>query len=705
MPEQNRFQLEEDVPSGTKYERYESTEAAAVYFDEPDPQTRSRKRFRLFLYVGFALLLLAGLGLGVYLTYFAPGAGANVAGGKSGLNFQKGDADGPRDRFYFPTGDFGNDFRQALAYYTANERAQAKRAFENLLVTDAPGPTKAAALTYLAIMAMESDRFVSARHQLERALKHDPASVAVLVNLAIAERRLDHVQQAQDYAQKALALAPNDPRVRMLLGNIRSATDLPAAEQDYREAMNRSPGDPDLVYNLALSLLKQQKHAEAAAEFRRAIELSRDIGQVAVLSHAHLAQIHFAAERYAAAEDEMVRAVTLAPANGRYLYNLGVIRLKLGRNQEALESLRQALAAGSGEPQVLRSLAEALRNLKETGMAIEALKKALYANPNDPATLFALADLYYEDRDLLNAAESLQKIVRITPGDRNTQDALLKLGAVYVELEKHADAVDVLKRALELNSKSAPAWYSLGAAYSRWGKPDLAAAAWRRALSDQVSDGAPLEVSDERRIRLALAGLYRGQGALEQAVEQYRLVLALKDRPGGLAEDPRARLELGRAYLALKDGAAAARELRVAAEAKSASAQVRREAFLELARAYGDSQRPEDRETARSYAYRAARMGPDDPQTRLVQASILLKTDSLTDRERAIEILQAVANSDIEPGAASSAHNLLGLAYYKNGDFGRALSAFQYAVQLDPSNKDAYSNQRLAAEAAERGPR
>ena len=67
--------------------------------------------------------------------------------------------------------------------------------------------------------------------------------------------------------------------------------------------------------------------------------------------------------------------------------------------------------------------------------------------------------------------------------------------------------------------------------------------------------------------------------------------------------------------------------------------------------------------------------------------------------------LPAVTNSDVEPRLASSAHNLLGLAHYKNGDYGRALSAFQYAVQLDPSNKEAYGNQRLAAEAAERGGR
>lgn len=354
---------------------------------------------------------------------------------------------------------------------------------------------------------------------------------------------------------------------------------------------------------------------------------------------------------------------------------------------------------------MLRSLAQALRNLKETGMAIEALKKALYMNPNEPATLFELADLYYEDRDLLGAADALERIVRITPGDRNTQDALLKLGAVYVELERHSDAVDVLRKSLELNPRSAPGWYSLGAAYSRWGKPDLAAAAWRRALGDGGPDQIPLEPSDERRIRLALARLYRGQGAPEQAMQQYRLVLALKDRAGAPSEDAEARLELGRTYLALRDTVGAVRELRLASEAKSATPEVRREAFLELARAYGESQRPEEREMARSYAYRAARMGPDDAETRLVQAAILLKTESLTDRERALEIVTAVANSDVEPRLASAAQNLLGLAHYKNGDYGRALSAFQYAVQLDPSNKEAYTNQRLAAEAAERAGR
>ena len=610
MPEQNRFQLEDSGAAESRFESDTPRESAVVYLDEPDPRYRSRMRFRLFLWSLLALLALVGVGLGVYFTYIAPGRGHEQAGGAKGLQLQRGDLEGPRDRFYFPVGSFGNDFERALGYYRANERAQAKRAFENLLVTDAPPATKAAALVYLGIMEMESDRFVAARHQLTRAYNLDPQNVAVLVNLAIAERRLDHVKEAEEYAKKAASLAPNDARVRMLLGNIRSGTDLPGAENEYREALERRPSDPDVTYNLALSLLKQQKYAEAAAHFRKAIELSNGTGQISALSHAHLAQLHFAAERYAAAEDSISKALELAPENGRYLYNLGVIRLKLGRNQEALESLKRALAAGANEPAVLRSLAAALRNLKETGMAIEALKKALYMNPNEPATLFELADLYYEDRDLLNAGDALERIVRITPGDRNTQDALLKLGAVYVELERHSDAVEALRKALELNPKSAQGWYSLGAAYSRWGKPDLAAGSWRRALGDGGPDSVPLEPADERRIRLALARLYRGQGAAEQALQQYRLVLALRDRAGAVSEDPEARLELGRTYLKLKDSVAAVRELRAASEAKSASPEVRREAFLELARAYGESKRPEEREMARSYAYRAARMGP-----------------------------------------------------------------------------------------------
>ena len=92
----------------------------------------------------------------------------------------------------------------------------------------------------------------------------------------------------------------------------------------------------------------------------------------------------------------------------------------------------------------------------------------------------------------------------------------------------------------------------------------------------------------------------------------------------------------------------------------------------------------------------------DALEAAISQAEILLKSNSLSDREKAVEVLLAVTSSEnISSADASYAHNILGEAYYANGEYARALRSFEYAYQLDPSNSRAYANQRSAANAYE----
>ncbi|MCB1169346.1 MAG: tetratricopeptide repeat protein, partial [Leptospiraceae bacterium] len=99
----------------------------------------------------------------------------------------------------------------------------------------------------------------------------------------------------------------------------------------------------------------------------------------------------------------------------------------------------------------------------------------------------------------------------------------------------------------------------------------------------------------------------------------------------------------------------------------------------------------------------AARLDPRDPDVNLSRARILLATDSPVDREKAIEVLMALTASDLDSKTAAQAQNLLGVAYYKNGEYRRAMGAFDAAIQLDPGLRDAYDNQRAAANAYESG--
>lgn len=708
-PIKNRFRLDDDLPPENRpRSRWAVSDAGPadaysdsdpVYLDEPDVRRRGRHRLRWIIAGGVALLLLAIGGVLIYYKFFREPSPDELAA--SDAAFQRLDGGAVQDRYYLPEGPFSPPLARAIELYRSLERDAARRAFEGVVNSAADDKEKSIALIYLGVMALETERYELAKHNLFRALRYDGESIPALVNLAIVERKLGNMADAKEYADRARELAPQDPRVALLLGNILAEGQDPAAAiEAYREGLSSSPDEPLLYYNMALSLLRSQRYEEALLNFARAAEKA-GAGSIAVQSYAQMGQIYFLQNNLEMAADHLRKAIAFAPDNGKYRYNLGVVLLRMNRPQQATEEFQRALDAGTNDVLVYRSLSRAFEKLNQPSLAIKALEKALYLNPDDLPALFQLGDLYYGEQDLLKSADVYKRIVNITPGDSNTEDALLKLAAVYMDMERSNDAIDVLERARAISPQNPRVYFLLGSVYDRAGRRELAVDAWKKALGSNGGRGLNLSRDDERKLRIALAQVYRREGAFDLALTEYRRIRERNRESPRVDEDAELDLETGLTYLSLKDYGNAATYLSAASEANAASAEVRKEAYLRLAQAYAGTGDAADLDRARSSAARAARLDPADQSAKLLQASILLKTESLIEREKAIELLKEVTRSDVDAGTASQAFNLLGSAYMKNGEYRRALSAFDSAVQLDPSNQEAYQNQRAAANAYE----
>lgn len=723
----NRFRLEpgeaglNSSPSaGTAGRRLHDASGDAVFIDDPDPRHASRMRFRYFLMGGLALLaIVAGLALYYFL---GTGAEGDAANGQP-REFQRV-GEQLKDEYYIPTDNVSAELARAIGLYRAAERDGAKRAFQKFISDDNADAEKAIAAVFLGVMAVEVDRLSEAKQQFVRALRYNRESVAALVNLALVERRLGNHADAQQYARQARGLAPGNRNVALVLGNIlNESQDVDGAIDTYREGLANAPDDPLLLYNTGLSLLRQNKYEEALLEFSKAHAAglagrgtsagSAYAGGIAVQARAHMGQIYFRQGNLEMAADALSDVVRLAPDNGKYRYNLGVVYLRLNRPRDALAEFRLALEAGTNEAQVYRALAQAFQSpeLNQPALAIRALEKGLYLRPDDIETLFQLGDLYYTQSDFLPAARSFAKIVNITPGDANTEAAYLRLAQVYSQMERHNDAIDVLEKAAAINPQNRRIYYQLGQVYERAGRRDLAVQNWERALRDADSatgnsapgaSGSRLEREDERAIRLAMARVYRGDGAHELALRQYRRIRERNSEVPAIESDPELDQEIGLSYMALKNYPNAIASFEAVAAAPSATETMRRNAFVQIAAAQAESETGADLESARANINKAVRLDPADAEARMLQAYILMKTRSMVDREKAVEILRAVTRSDIDAQAASKAHNLLGLAYMDSSEYRRALASFEQAVRLDPGNTDAYRNQRAAANAYEK---
>jgi eukaryotic-like serine/threonine-protein kinase len=182
----------------------------------------------------------------------------------------------------------------------------------------------------------QPEKIEAARRAFEESLKSDPNYALALAGLAWVEvqiyRNLDstsaHLQQAEKYAQRALAVDPRLPEVHVALGSVlmskydyanatnefRTATGLNpnsshawdqlswalgykqppdpvGAEKAAREALRLQPLFPPAYYHLGRALLLQKRYPEALASFQHEKELSpnslmADMG----LGQAYLAQ-------------------------------------------------------------------------------------------------------------------------------------------------------------------------------------------------------------------------------------------------------------------------------------------------------------------------------------------------------------------------------------------------------------------------------
>jgi tetratricopeptide (TPR) repeat protein len=472
----------------------------------------------------------------------------------------------------------------------------------------------------------------------------------------------------------------------MLSGNLfQELGDTESALNAYKTGISASPEDASLLYNLALAQYKQGKIPDAIDNFEKAISQDPS-GRVTILSHGHLGKIYFDRENWQRAEYHFREATRLQPDNAQNQYNLGLVALKLGKKEDAVSYFKHALEGGTNEPEVYLRLAEALESLKLPSLAIQALKKALEIRPADVDVLFALGDLYYKRGDLIPAEEIFRKIISVTPGDTYTETALINLGIILDEMERYSEAMDTLERVIQLNPKNYNAYYNLGLASLHSGQAARAIQAWKKASA--------LESGKNFQARERIADYYSQNLYNGEAVSAYASIL--EDNPNA----HKIRIKLASVYKKMGQASSAEKQLLHVLN-NSESGSEMKEAHKILALVYAESKDPIMEKKAKEEAFRASHMDPKDMESRLVLAKILSNSGSMMEREKAIDELKIIVNSDVTPKVAAQAYNLMGFCQYKNEEFRKALQSFDNALALDPSYTEAYDNKRVARAAYE----
>ena len=187
----------------------------------------------------------------------------------------------------------------------------------------------------LARVLSSAGRDAEAATALEETLRVLPESALAHWWLALSLERLNRFTVARrEFSEAASGAIAGEGQLHAAVGRSASAAaDVAGAIQSFLRAVDANPNDAAHHKHLAVSLVQQDRAAEALVEFIAALLINAADAEALT----GIGQIHLNAGRDAEAVDALRRATEIAPAGHDARYALANALVRLGRSQEAAE--------------------------------------------------------------------------------------------------------------------------------------------------------------------------------------------------------------------------------------------------------------------------------------------------------------------------------------------------------------------------------
>jgi Flp pilus assembly protein TadD len=316
------------------------------------------------------------------------------------------------------------------------------------------------------------------------------------------------------------------------------------AEKNFREAHRLDPRSVEILNNLAISLARQNREAEAIAFYEQALKVRpgdpitlRNLGVAYFRAHRYkdarpllqsfaeatptfqaldltgvdlfaldeyaaaaaylerasrlqpndlptldlLGKAYWRAKDYAGVTQVFERIMAINPGSAEAHFMLGLAYDLKFEEEEARQEFQAAVAADPNYPGLHSSLGLIdWRQHKVTEAATE-FKQELARYPDDPISNYMMGQILRQQSQPSAAIPYLQAAIAANP---NYKDALLELGQCNIQLKQPKEALPPLKKATEVDPSFAQAHFVLGTAFSMLG--DTAAASRERRICGEL---------------------------------------------------------------------------------------------------------------------------------------------------------------------------------------------------------------------------
>ena len=284
---------------------------------------------------------------------------------------------------------------------------------------------------------------------LQTVIANDPDNAMAHYHLGVAFQQLGQPNQAQSQWQHALELRPDFPDAQHALANLAlSKGDMAALEQIAGQMIQQRPASADGYAMRAYSNTRRGRFAAAQQDIDKAISLaSKDPAGYIQLGNLKLAQ-----KLYGEAEKAYQQALDCAPSSSDALAGLLADYLAEQQPDKAVAAAQAQIAKAPGSSAFYDLLGTVLfLNKKDLDGAEAAFNKSIELNKNNVDAAIKLGRVQVEKGSVTAAIATYQRGIQDNP--REATFCIL-MGELYEEQHDVANAQQSYQKALGLDSNN-----------------------------------------------------------------------------------------------------------------------------------------------------------------------------------------------------------------------------------------------------------
>lgn len=296
----------------------------------------------------------------------------------------------------------------------------------------------------LAFQHLNSGNLPAAGQLFNSILQREPANFAALNGRGFIALQQSNLPQAQADLQASLSINPKQPFAHKMVGIVLGAMgQFEASMQSFAAALALDAKDPEVYFNRANFRFQAGQVQEALADLDAAIKLRGSYLE----ARSNRANVLIQQGDFSRAEKDLDYLVSKVSNNPDIWVALGLVRYKLGKLREAMQSNERALRLVPNHPDALLNSASTAFEQKDYDASLSWARKGISAAMNRPEMYYAKANALTAMSCFEEAVAEYDQALRLNPG---YAEALNARGLAKAGLRLLDDAVSDYDAAISL---------------------------------------------------------------------------------------------------------------------------------------------------------------------------------------------------------------------------------------------------------------